>query len=423
MNALQQLAAEFAITVTDGAVWLAIGQGLVFGGGCLLFGIWVARRVGLLASDAPAGETLGVGLASGLMVLAAWWAAIWSGGRSSFTPVAVGFAIAIVLAVVRRAPAPAEAEVGAVPAGTGRGEPVPRWSRGTGPLILAGLAGGVFVVAVALLYGSTLAPSPRDGAQPFEKTDVAFYAVLGRDLASSGTEVNTFTSGFSDLAGATDQTWYHWGELWLASAVISIFGTAPLAARYFVVLPLLLLATAALTGTLVRRMNGTASPAAFLFGFIVCLVLAPIPLIAGPFFSVWAAGLISGITVFGLAAVAVVFALYLLSVLDTRRPTWALACFAGSAIALILPAHIVIALLGLVGVGAVWSIRIGRSLLATRRLPAVSLIWRRTVVAATIAVLSTVAWGLAHGSRPRRWRRCSRGSRRSTPRGATRSAS
>ena len=52
----------------------------------------MARTVGLLRSDAPAGETLGVGLASGLMVLAAWWAAIWSEGRSSFTPVALGFA-------------------------------------------------------------------------------------------------------------------------------------------------------------------------------------------------------------------------------------------------------------------------------------------------------------------------------------------
>ena len=93
---------EFAITVSDGAVWLAIAQGLLFGAVCLLFGIWVARSVGLLASDAPAGETLGVGLASGLMVLAAWWAAIWSGGRSSFTPVAIGFAIAIGLAVARR---------------------------------------------------------------------------------------------------------------------------------------------------------------------------------------------------------------------------------------------------------------------------------------------------------------------------------
>ena len=95
--------AELAITMSDATVWLSIGQALLFGGVCLLFGIWVARLVGLLPSDAPAGETLGVGLASGLMVLAAWWAALASGGRSSFTPVAVGFAIAVTLALVRRA--------------------------------------------------------------------------------------------------------------------------------------------------------------------------------------------------------------------------------------------------------------------------------------------------------------------------------
>ena len=91
--------AELPITLADGSVWLSIGQGLLFGAVCLLFGIWIARFVGLLSADAPAGETLGVGLASGLLVVAAWWAAVASGGRSSFTPVAVGFAIAIGLAV------------------------------------------------------------------------------------------------------------------------------------------------------------------------------------------------------------------------------------------------------------------------------------------------------------------------------------
>ena len=110
MGWLQSLATEFAITMADGTVWLSIGQGLLVGAVCLLFGIWVARFVGLLPSDAPAGETLAVGLASGLLVLTAWWAAVVSGGRSSFTPVAVGFAIAIGLAVVRRARPAADAE-------------------------------------------------------------------------------------------------------------------------------------------------------------------------------------------------------------------------------------------------------------------------------------------------------------------------
>ena len=79
-------------------------------------------------------------------------------------------------------------------------------------------------------------------------------------------------------------------------------------------LPLLLLAAAALTGTLVRRLTGSTSRGAFLFGFVACLFLAPIPLIAGPHFSSWAVGLIFGITLYGLAAVAVLLAMYGLAV-------------------------------------------------------------------------------------------------------------
>jgi hypothetical protein len=393
LDLFQQLAAELAITIANRDVWLAIGLALVLGVGCLLFGIWVTRRVGLLPSDAPAGEIVGVGLSSGLIVLAAGWAAIWSGGRSSFAPVAVGFAISLALMVIQRSPRPSavEADTGKVDA-----EAAPS-SRNRGSMALTVLAGCAFIVAVALLYGSTMARSPRDGLQPVERTDVAYYAVLSEGLATSGTEDNTFTSGFSDLPGVAAQAWYHWGELWLTSAVIAIFGTAPLAARYLVVLPLLLLAAAALTGTLVRRMGGTSSRAAFLFGFVVCLVLAPIPLIAGPFFSVGEGGLIFGITVYGLAAVAVLLALYLLAVLDTRRTTWPLATLAGCAIALIFPAHIVVALLGLVGVATVWAIRIGRSLLSTGRPSSVSPIWRRTIVVTTIALGSAVAWGQLTG--------------------------
>jgi hypothetical protein len=36
-----------------------------------------------------------------------------------------------------------------------------------------------------------------DGVQPVENRDAAFYAVLGRDLATTGTETNLSPSGFS----------------------------------------------------------------------------------------------------------------------------------------------------------------------------------------------------------------------------------
>ena len=165
---LQLLAAEFAITVSNGEVWLSIGEALLFAGVSLLLGTWVARKVGLLQSGAPAGETLGVGLASGLMVLAAWWAAIASGGRSSFAPVAIGFAVAIGLAVAH--PTRPHEDADALAPASARfacDTTAPRWSHHR-PMILTALAGAVFVVAVALLYGSTMTPSPRDGVQPVE---------------------------------------------------------------------------------------------------------------------------------------------------------------------------------------------------------------------------------------------------------------
>jgi hypothetical protein len=121
------------------------------------------------------------------------------------------------------------------------------------------------------------------------------------------------------------------------------------------------------------------------------------PLITGPYFSVWHAGLIALITAFGLAAVAVLFGFYSLAVLGRLKPTWPLACFVGSAVALILPAHIVIALLGLIGVGSVWTTRIAYSLLPARRQTAALPIWRRTAIVALIALSSSVGWGLLTG--------------------------
>ena len=94
--------AELPITLADGAVWLSIGQGLLIGAICLLFGVWVARFVGLLGADAPAGEMLGVGLASGLLVLI-----VVVGGDRVRRPELVHagrdrLRLAIVLAAIRR---------------------------------------------------------------------------------------------------------------------------------------------------------------------------------------------------------------------------------------------------------------------------------------------------------------------------------
>ena len=392
---LRLFVAEFGIAITNGNVWLSIGIALVLSAACLILGIWVSRTVGLLEADALPGETFAVGLASGLIVLAAWWAAIWSGGRSSFTPVAVGFVVSIALAVARGDRRSAAAKASALQTSSGVETGTAPSPQGLVPRLVTRTvaAGAVFIIAVSLLYASTMAPSPRDGLQPVEFSDEAFYSVLGRDLATTGTETNLLASGFSDLPGQPAQTWYHWGELWLASAVISIFGTAPFAARYLIVLPILLLAAAALTGTLVRRMTKTKSRRAYLFGFLICLFLAPLP-VPGPFFSSWATGLIFGINHYGLSAVAVLLALYTVQVLASRKASWALAAFVGSAVAFILPAHIAIAALALAGSGAVLAILIGHALVATHRLPNVPLSWRRALIASGIGLVATVAWGV-----------------------------
>src|SRR6185369_2222591 len=71
--------------------------------------------------------------------------------------------------------------------------------------------------------------------------------------------------------------------------------------------------------------------------------------------------------------------------------------FVGSAAALILPSHIVIAVLAAVGVGSVWALRIGQSLLATRRLPVVRPVWQRAWLATGLALIATVGWGVLTG--------------------------
>jgi hypothetical protein len=399
LTSLQFLANEFAITIANGEVWLAIGLALLLGGLCWVLGTWVARTVGLLQPNAPAGEILGVGLGSGLMVLAAWWAAIWSGGKSSFTPMAVGFVIAIALGLVRSVRGSPSAQMVVVSdvSQAARRDVTARHLLPRRSVRLTAVAGGMFVIAVALLYGSTLAPSPRDGVQPVEFTDEAFYSILGRDLSTSGTETNLSPSGFSDLPDYPSQTWYHWGELWLGSAVISLLGVAPVAARHFVVLPLVLLAAAALTGTLVRRVTVTTSRVAYLFGFIACLFLAPVPFLPIPYFSGSNVGLIFGITTYGLGAVAVLLGLYSLVVISTRKPTWELAAFVGSAVAFILPAHIAFALLAVAGVGTVLARRVLQTAIATRRLPVVPLSWRHAFIAIGVSVVAAVAWGLLTG--------------------------
>lgn len=381
------------VAIRNPAVWSSIGVMLLLAAFILIFGTGIARLVGLLTSDEPAGETLGVGLATGLITITAFWATLGSGGRSSFAPIAVGFAVAFGLASIghlkRRQGLDRQKGVSQ---DEGDGQAYRAGSRRRS-LVIAALTGAVLLVAVSLLYGSTIAPSPRGGGQPLEFTDPAYYAVLGSSLVATGTEDSNAESGFGTIPGLPVQTWYHWGEIWLAALVIKVFGSEPMFARNLVVLPLLVLAAAGMTGTVVRRMANTASPRAFAFGFVTCLFWAPLEVPTPNVFTGWPSGLVFQITLYGVAAVAVPVGLYFVAIASRRRATWTLGVFVGATFAFLLPAHIVVALLALVGLGSTWALVALQRVVRDRHLPVVHDTWLRPVATGGILLAATAAWG------------------------------
>lgn len=384
------LLSELRLAVVDPRVWTGFAQALLLFGLATTCGRFVGRKTGLLAPDAPESEAIGVGLALGLTILASVWATMASGGRSAFTPVAVLFAICIGAAVLR----PGSIALPTPPRGDQAGR-AGGSDRQHARLVSVGLS-AAFIAGAAILYGSTMALMARDGVQPLEFLDEAFYSVLARDIGQTGTESVYSPSGFASLPNTAPQTWYHWGELWLASGVIQVLGSAPVDARHFVVLPVALLAAASVSGTIVQTFARTRSSRAYLFGFAACLFLAPIPLLQGAYHATWAVGLSFGITVYGSAAIAGILGVYALAVLDSRRPDWALAGVVGCILAFLLPAHILVAILtvaGLVtGLAAMsWQIVRGTS---GWRVPA---IWRMTGTWALLAFGVTLLWGFATG--------------------------
>ena len=274
MSAFQPLAAEFAITVADGAVWLAIGQGLLFGGVCLLFGIWVARRVGLLRPmRRPARPSASVSrrahgprrvVGRDLVRRAEL---VHPGRRSaSRSPSSwrssAGRRIRSSDGIERARTAP----------------PVEVWrrtSRWSSPHSPVAYSSSPWPSSMDRPWrrARAMASSPsRTGTRPSTRSSVA----TSRRPAPRRTRS---LPGSPSSPAAPAQTWYHWGELWLASAAITIFGAAPLAARY-----LRGAARRAAGGGrpdrhVVRRMAPTDSRWAYLLGFMACLFLAPVALI------------------------------------------------------------------------------------------------------------------------------------------------
>lgn len=374
---------DLEAALADDRVWTAIIVAVALGALCFALGVSVARVVGLLSLQAPRGEMAGVGLGVGLLVLSASWATVASAGRSAFSPIAAGLLVAVALGIRERRRRPAQKHRG--------DRRPPRVSRVGSALAAAG-----FLVVVGLTYGATQAPSPRDEVQPVEFTDVGYYSALAISLDQTGTESLTTPSGFDSIEGLPAQSWYHWGELWIAAATIRVTGMDSVIVRNYVVLPLLLLSVAGLTGTMVRRVARTSSRGAFVFGAAASLLLAPLTVKSDVFFAHWAVGNMFGIGLYGLAMVVALVGIHVLVVggLEARSP--ALSLFAGTVLASLLPSHIVMAALAFAGATGALLIAAARTVITGSRPRLVEPVWR-TIALAALLGLATFAWGVATG--------------------------
>jgi hypothetical protein len=377
--------------LVDPRVWAALVVALVCFIGLFAVGYLFGRWTGVLDDSAPEAEIVGVALAIGLVVIALFWAAIASGGRSAFTPSAVVLAACLLLVAIR-----ARAKRRTVWA-TRSADPDPngrkRPERRVGLAAFTGAA--LFVGLVGLTYGSTMAPSPRDGVQPVEFMDEAFYSVLGAELSSTGVESIYATSGFAELPKVPTQTWYHWGEIWLQAATITTFELGPMLARHYVVLPIVLLAVALLTGTLVRRLTHDQSRRALFVGVLGSLFLSPIP-VSGVFFGYWARGGIFGVTMYGLALVIVLLVAYLLLRVARDDESGSTVLFTSAIVGSLFPAHIVLAVLGVVGVITAGATRVVLDWRAKTK-PSLDWLPRRLAATTFLVFVATAAWALLTG--------------------------
>lgn len=330
----------------------------------------------MLGEESDRLATFGVGLSIGLVAFAAAWASIASAGRSAFVPSAVFLLGALVV---------------------GRGRPTFR-ARLDHSSAAAALAVAAFLVAMGFVYAMTLAPSPRDGFQPIEFFDTGYYSVLGADLAETGLESIYPPSGFDQIPGLPEQTWYHWGELWLAAAIIDLTHISPMHARHLVVLPILLLAIASTAGGAVRNVVARQSAEYVLLAAAAALFLAPIPLLRDPEIEWFARGLVVSITQYGLAAVVITLAIH--AIVGRTSATRADRILAAALGAALVASHIGLAAMIL---GAALMLLLAHALRRVYRHGRHRLSWRGLLMPmprlwmALMGGASTLVWGLATG--------------------------
>lgn len=369
---------DLLAAIGDDRVWVALALACAAGVLLLVVGVLIARRVGALGTDDDAAETFSVGLSVGLLAFTAAWASIASAGHSVFVPIAAAILLAIAV---------------------GSGRPMLRF-RIDKSSARGGLAAGAFLIAIGLLYATTIAPSPRDGLQPVEFFDVGYYSVLGADLAEAGRESIYSPAGFDESAGMPPQTWYHWGELWLAAAAIDLFGVSPIHARHLIVLPLLLLAAATMVGTLVRRLVSRTSTDLYVIAVMATLFLAPIPLLREKEIEWFARSLVVSITQYGLAVVVILLGMYI-AVMRRASVRSSNASMRGAMFGAMIATHLGLAATIFTAMAATIIPAIGRLVRSPRSGIGRAAASLRPLVPAISVIgligLATVAWGLATG--------------------------
>ena len=345
---------------------------MAFGLLSFAIGYVFSARVGMVDSSSPTADKLGLGLGFGLLILASGYASVVSRGSSSLTPIALMALAAFVT-------------------GTGR----PTVGRPGMRTLAIGAATGLAVLGLALLMAVTVAPSARNGVQPVEFMDEAYYALLAVDLSALGRESIYSPAAFATLTGLPDQTWYHWGEAWLGAAVLNVPEITALHARHLVVLPLIVVATISLAGSVSRRLSGHRSTETFLLGAVGMLLIAPIPLAFENHFDRWASPFLFAVTQYGLVSVAILALLCVAT--GQRRWNMAAALVVGMLSASLIALHIALVPGAIVASASAFSllaIRVGRERVKrAARDPAVLLV--TTSVGA--ACVATVAWGFATG--------------------------
>jgi len=373
---------DFGALIADSRLPAAFVVAIIATAGLTLIGGLASAAVRIPPADASTAERLGLGLVTGTLLVASWTATAMSAGRSSFAPVGVGFAVVLAVAAARDR----RAFLGRARAWVAGLE----WRTVFVSLAICAAA----LIAISVVYGTTIAPSPRDGVQPLDFADSAYYSVLSRDLARTGIESGYSPSGFDVIPGLAPQFWYHWGELWLAAGLIEGLGLDATVARHFVVLPVLVIAVAWMVGCTTQRLLGRDRWSDFVLGAAGSVLLAPLPTHAATYFGSVARGSLFGITTYGLGLLVVAVTLYL--IVTSTKDRAERDAFTGVTAATLLPAHIALAMVTLAASLLLGALVVARQWWRRRRIEVDRRVWRISA-AAFLAVAATVIWGTITG--------------------------